>query len=68
MTDKKTITPFKQFSRMHLSLPRHKIEKDVDKDKGKEMPDEHAREARTGLESAPFAFKAQIIRKISDED
>lgn len=62
------IASFKDWTRQHLSMPRHTIPKDVDKDKGKESPEEHALEVRQGKESAKFTFKAQVIRKIQDED
>lgn len=62
------IRSFKDWTRQHLSMPRHTIPKDVDLDKEKESPEEHALEVRQGKESAKFAFKAQIIRKIQDED
>lgn len=66
MADK--ISSFKNWTRQHLSMPRHTIKKDSDLDKEIESPTEHALEVRTGKESAKHAFKAQIVRKISDDD
>lgn len=63
-----SIQSFKSWTRQHLSMPRHIIPKDVDKDVGKESPEEHALEVRQGKESAKFAFKGQIIRKVQDDD
>ena len=63
-----TLKSFKSWTRQHLSMPRHTIPKDIDKDKGIEKPDEHAREVRTGKESTPLSFKSQIIRKVQDDD
>jgi hypothetical protein len=67
-TSAEGIVSFKDWTRQHLSMPRHTIPKDVDKDKGKESPEEHALEVRQGKESSKFAFKAQVIRKIQDDD
>jgi len=69
MSDSSTaLKSFNDFTRQHMSMPRHTIKKDSDLDKEIESPEEHALEVRQGKESAKHAFKAQIIRKISDDD
>lgn len=67
-TKKSTIRSFRDWNRQHMSMPRHTILPHSDIDKQPESPGEHALEVRQGREAHKFLFKAQVIRKISDED